>query len=124
MSNVKFLQKKLYSYICSFFLGKPKQAQLDALLSKMRNYDQTHEKVFGMAADLGREKELFGMTKEEKREADAYRRYNEALDEAELLGDQADVAPADFFVSLSDLSTFLFVKLLHCLLHHGCQLGT
>ena len=90
----------------------------------MRDCDQTHERVFGMAAELGREEELFGMTKEQKREADTFRRYYEALDEAELLGAEADVAPEDFFVSLSDLSTFFSVKLLHCLLRHGCRLGT
>lgn len=58
-----------------------------------------YDKVFDQAAELGREEELFDLTKEEKAMADAAKKYHQTVNEAELLGPEAERSPADFFVS-------------------------
>ena len=58
------------------------------------------ERVFCKATELGREEELFGMTRDEKELWDTTQKYHTAVNEYELLGNQADLSPADFFVSL------------------------
>ena len=59
-----------------------------------------YQQVFSEAANLGREDELFGMTKEEKACYDAHQAYVRAFDDTEVLGDAAEHSPADFFVSI------------------------
>ena len=59
-----------------------------------------YKTVFSKACELGREQELFGMTKEQKQFYDTTEAYCRAMDESELLGDNAKHSPEDFFVSL------------------------
>ena len=56
-----------------------------------------YENVFSKACKLGRE--LFGLTKEQKEFYDTTEAYHWAMYESELLGDNANTAPDDFFGS-------------------------
>ena len=58
-----------------------------------------YEKVFRNAVDLGREQELFGITKDQKEMLDASVAYIQVLDDNELLGMDAGPPVTDFFVS-------------------------
>ena len=58
-----------------------------------------YETMFSKACELGREQELFGITKEQKELSDTTQAYFRAMDESELLWDNANTAPQDFFVS-------------------------
>ena len=59
-----------------------------------------YERVFSEAVNMGREVELFGMSKEDKESMDRIRAYHRALDDQEIFGDEAEIKPSDFFVSL------------------------
>ena len=80
-------------------LGQPNAKELDALNSKKRKIEDMYERTFLLAAELGREESLFGMTREEKNLYDTTQEYVQAVDEAEVLGTEANRSPADFFVS-------------------------
>ena len=56
-----------------------------------------YENVFSKACKLGREQELFWLTKEQKEFYDTTEAYHRSMDESELLGDNANTAPEDFF---------------------------
>ena len=58
-----------------------------------------YENVFSKACELGREVEFFGLTKEQKEFYDTTEAYHRAMDESELLSDNANTVPEDFFVS-------------------------
>ena len=58
-----------------------------------------YDSVFSKACELGREQELFGLTKEQKELYDITEAYHRVMDEREILGDDANIAPEDFFVS-------------------------
>ena len=55
--------------------------------------------MFSKACKLGREEELFGLTKEQKEFYDTTEAYHRAMDESEILSDDANIVPEDFFVS-------------------------
>ena len=55
-----------------------------------------YKNVFSKACKLGREVELFGLTKEQKEFYDTTEAYHRAMDESELLGDNANTVPEDF----------------------------
>ena len=57
-------------------------------------------KVFKLACECGREKELFGITKEDHESHLLTLEYFRAIDEYELLGSESGRSPADFFVGL------------------------
>ena len=57
-----------------------------------------NENVFSNACKLGREVELFSLTKEHKEFYDTTEAYHRAMDESKILGDNANTAPEDFFV--------------------------
>ena len=59
-----------------------------------------YERVFSEAVTLGREVELFGMSKEDKESMDRIRAYHRALDDEEMFRDEAEMKPSNFFVSL------------------------
>ena len=80
-------------------LGPPKGSKQDALIAKERKVKEMYETVFSEACELGREQELFGITKEQKELSDTTQVYFRAMDESKLLGDNANTAPQDFFVS-------------------------
>ena len=58
-----------------------------------------YEKVFRNAVDLGREQELFGITKDQKETLDASVAYIQVLGDNELLGMDPGPPLTDFFVS-------------------------
>ena len=58
-----------------------------------------YEKVFRNAVDLGREQELFGITKDQKETLDASVAYIQVLGEQEVLGKDSGRPLTDFFVS-------------------------
>ena len=58
-----------------------------------------YEKVFHNAVDLGREQELFGITKDQKETLDASVAYIQVLGENEVLGMDSGPPLTDFFVS-------------------------
>ena len=58
-----------------------------------------YEKVFRNAVDLGREQELFGITKDQKETLDASVAYIQVLGENELLGMDPGPPLTDFLVS-------------------------
>ena len=66
---------------------------------KERKVNEMYENVFSKACKLGREQELFELTKEQKEFYDTTEAYHRAMDESGLLGDSANTAPEDFFVS-------------------------
>ena len=47
-----------------FGLGPPNGRELETLAAKRRKVEDMYQKVFQEAADLGRSKELFGLTAE------------------------------------------------------------
>ena len=55
-----------------------------------------YENVFSKACKLGREQELFGLTKEQKEFIDTTEVYHRAMGESKLLEDSANTAPEDF----------------------------
>ena len=59
-----------------------------------------YERVVSEAVTLGWEVELFGMSKEDKESMDRIRAYHRVLDDEEMFGDEAEMKPSDFFVSL------------------------
>ena len=61
--------------------------------------NEMYENVFSKACELGREVERFGLTKEQKEFFDTTEAYHRAMDESELLGDNANTLAEDFFVS-------------------------
>ena len=65
-----------------------------------------YDSVFSKACELGREAELFGLLKEQKEFYDTTEAYHRAMDESEILGDNANIAPEDFFVSWEKLFIF------------------
>ena len=75
-------------------------AELETLNIKTRKVEDMYERVFSEAVTLGREVELFGMSKEDKESMDRIRAYHLALDDEEMFGDKAETKPSDFFVSL------------------------
>ena len=83
-----------------FGLGPPNGRELETLAAKRRKVEDMYQKVFREAADLGRSKELFGITAEEKASFDTHEAYLRAMDEAEVLGTLADHSTADFFVNI------------------------
>ena len=58
-----------------------------------------YDRVFSKACELGREEELFSLMKEQKEFYDTTEAYHRAMDKSEILGDDANIAPEDFFVS-------------------------
>ena len=82
-----------------FPLGPPKGSEQDALIARERKVSKMYENVFSKACELGREQELFGLTKEHTEFYDTTEAYHRAMDESELLGDNANNEPEDFFVS-------------------------
>ena len=82
-----------------FPLGPPKGSEQDALIAKERKVNEMYDSVFSKACKLGREQELFGLTKEQKEFYDTTEAYHRAMDESEILGDDANIEPEDFFVS-------------------------
>ena len=58
-----------------------------------------YEKVFHNAVDLGREQELFGITKDQKETLDASVAYIQVLGENELFGMDPGPPLTDFCVS-------------------------
>ena len=58
-----------------------------------------YDSVFSKACKLGREGELFGLTKEQKEFYETTDVYHRAMDESKILGDDANIVPEDFFVS-------------------------
>ena len=103
---------KEFSLIISFcsFLEEPNARDLDCLKSKQRKVDEMYEKVFCKAAELGRTEELFHISPDQKSLHEANRAYLEAIDEAELLGEEATWSPRDFFVSLQSLFIIFSAK--------------
>ena len=79
-----------------------------------------YDSVFSKACKLGREQELFGLTKEQKEFYDTTEAYHRAMDESEILGDDANIAPEDFFVSWEKLFIFFYSKcpLLYTISHN------
>ena len=75
-------------------------AELETLNSKTRKVEDMYERVFSEAVNMGRQVELFGMSKEDKESMDRIRAYHRALDDQEIYGDEAEFKPSDFFVSL------------------------
>ena len=59
-----------------------------------------YDNVFSKACELGREQELFGLTKEQKEFYDTAEAYHRTKDESKILGDDANIAPEDFFCKL------------------------
>ena len=59
-----------------------------------------YERVFSEAVTLVWEVELFSMSKEDKESMDRIRAYHRALDDEEMFGDEAEMKPSAFFVSL------------------------
>ena len=92
------LQSRIHIFLL-FPLGPPKGSKQDALIAKERKVNEMYENVFSKACKLGREQELFGLTKEQKEFYDTTEVYHRAMDESEILGDNANIAPEDFFVS-------------------------
>ena len=82
-----------------FPLGPPKGSKQDALIAKERKVNEMYDSVFSKACELGREQELFGLTKEQKEFYDTTEAYHRTMDESEILGDDGNIAPEDFFVS-------------------------
>ena len=82
-----------------FPLGPPKGSKQDALIAKERKVNEMYDSVFSKACELGRELELFGLTKEQKEFSDTTEVYHRVMDESEILGDDANIVPEDFFVS-------------------------
>ena len=92
------LQSDIHIFL-SLHLGPPRGSEQDALIAKERKVKEMYETVFSKACELGREQELFRITKEQKELSDTTQAYFRAMDESELLGDNANTAPQDFFVS-------------------------
>ena len=82
-----------------FPLGPPKGSEQDTLIAKERKVNEMYDSVFSKACELGREQELFGFTKEQNEFYDTTEAYHRAMDESQILGDVANIAPEDFFVS-------------------------
>ena len=82
-----------------FPLGPPKGSKKGALIAKERKVNEMYDSVFSKACELGREEELFGLMKEQKEFYDTTEAYHRAMDESKILGDDANIAPEDFFVS-------------------------
>ena len=93
------LQQSHIHIFLLFPLGPPKGSKQDTLIAKERKVNEMYEDVFSKACELGREVELFGLTKEQKEFYDTTEAYHRAMDESEILGDNANIAPEDFFVS-------------------------
>ena len=91
--------KVVFIYFYFFPLGPPKGSEQDALIAKERKVNEMYENVFSKAYELGREVELFSLTKEQKEFYDTTEAYHRVLDEGKLLGDNATTVPEDFFVS-------------------------
>ena len=68
-------------------------------MQKKEKVNEMYDSVFSKACELGREQELFGLTKEQKEFYDTTEVYHRVMDESEILGDDANIAPEDFFVS-------------------------
>ena len=92
------LQSRIHIFLL-FPLGPPKGSIQDTLIAKERKVNEMYDSVFSKACKLGREQELFGLTKEQKEFYDTTEAYHRAMDESEILGDDANIAPEDFFVS-------------------------
>ena len=92
------LQSRIHIFLL-FPLGPPKGSKQDALIAKERKVNEMYNSVFSKACDLGREQELFGLTKEQKEFHDTTEAYHRAMDESEILGEDANIAPEDFFIS-------------------------
>ena len=92
------LQSSIHIFIL-FPLGPPKGSEQDALIVKERKVNEMYKNVFSKACELGREVELFSLTKEQKEFYDTTEAYHRAMDESKLLGDNANTVPEDFFVS-------------------------
>ena len=60
-----FLQNHIHIFLL-FCLGPPKGRKQDALISEERKVKEMYKTVFHKACELGREQELFGITKDEK----------------------------------------------------------
>ena len=82
-----------------FPLGPPKGSEQDALISKERKVNEMYDSVFSKACELGREQELFSLTKEQKEFYDTTKGYHRVMDESKILGEDANIAPEDSFVS-------------------------
>ena len=92
------LQSRIHIFLL-FPLGPPKGSEQDTLIAKERKVNEMYDSVFSKACELGREQELFGLTKEKKEFYDTTEAYHRAMDESKILGDDANMAPEDFFVS-------------------------
>ena len=92
------LQSRIHIFLL-FPLGPPKGRKQDALIAKERKVNKMYDSVFSKACELGREQELFGLTKEQKEFYDTTEAYHRAMDESKILGDDANIVPEDFFVS-------------------------
>ena len=92
------LQSHIHIFLL-FPLGPPKGSKQDALIAKERKVNKMYDSVFSKACELGREQELFGLTKEQKEFYDTTEAYHRAMDESKILGGDANIVPEDFFVS-------------------------
>ena len=52
-----------------------------------------YDSVFSKACELGREEELFSLTKEQKEFYDTTEVYHRVMDESKILGDDANIVP-------------------------------
>ena len=75
-------------------------AEVETLNSKTRKVEDMYERVFSEAVNMDREVELFKMSKEDKESMDRIKAYHRAIDDQEIFGDEAEIKPSDFFVSL------------------------
>ena len=92
------LQSRIHLFL-HFPLGPPKGSKQDALIAKERKVNEMYDSVFSKACELGREQELFSLMKEQKEFYDTTEVYHRVMDESEILGDDANIVPEDFFVS-------------------------
>ena len=106
MSNLKLLHPFNNQSVHLFYLERPKQYCLDYLEEMQIKVNEKFESVFAEAAALGREEELFKITKEEKESHDRLVAFHRRLNEQPLTEDEDDTPrpePKDFFVSLLQL---------------------
>ena len=90
-----WLQSCIHFFL-HFPLGPPKGSEQDALIAKERKVNKVYDSVFSKACELGREQELFDLTKKKKEFYETTEAYHRAMDESLILGDEANIVPEDF----------------------------
>ena len=89
------LQSHIHIFLL-FPLGPPKGSEQDTLIVKERKVNEMYHNVFSKACEIGREQELFILTKEQKEFYGTTEAYHRAMDENKILGEDANIAPEDF----------------------------